>query len=74
MATSLYHRFLTLLLMESKPLRIHAVRQALANPASLSPSSRELHLLTQYVLGKLSREETNDQLLLSDRLHLLHHH
>ncbi|QKG57338.1 hypothetical protein GKZ68_12345 [Hymenobacter sp. BRD128] len=57
--------------MESKTLRARAVRQALAHPASSSPTCRELQLLTQYVLGQRSREELNDELLRGNRLHLL---
>jgi hypothetical protein len=57
--------------MATKTIRMLAVRQALANPNSQPPSLKELQLLTQYILGNVSREETNDQLLLGARLHLL---
>jgi hypothetical protein len=57
--------------MESKTLRIRAVRQALAHPAGKTLSCQELQLLAQYVLGKRSHRETNEQLLLGDRQHLL---
>ncbi|MGI4762507.1 MAG: hypothetical protein ACRYF0_17480 [Janthinobacterium lividum] len=57
--------------MESKKLRIRAVRQVLAHPASRATSCQELELFTQYVLGQRSREELGNKLALGNRLALL---
>ncbi|TFZ64886.1 hypothetical protein E4631_18035 [Hymenobacter sp. UV11] len=46
-------------LSESKNLRAQAVRQAITRN---QPSTPELAVLTQYVLGNLSLEQTNSEL------------
>ena len=48
--------------MESKIIRAAAVRQALARTSRTPHPTPELQLLTQYVLGRLTLEQTNEQL------------
>lgn len=48
--------------MESKIVRVAAVRQALARTSRTPHPAPELQLLTQYVLGHLTLEQTNEQL------------
>lgn len=48
--------------MEPKIIRVAAVRQALARTARTPHPAPELRLLTQYVLGYLTLEQTNELL------------
>lgn len=50
--------------MEAKKLRAATVRQALLRTTKrrLLPTAQELELLTRYILGYLSLEQTNEQL------------
>lgn len=53
-----------MLLSEPKTLRAQAVRRALTHSQrrAAAPSAAELAVLTQYVLGNLSLEQTNSAL------------